>query len=367
MESKMSTQKTIFSVIGARPHFVKAAPFMEAMKESQHRVMTIHSGQHYDTNMSDIFFQELGMPTPEVNLGIGSGSHAQQTAEVLIGVEKLLLEHKPEALVVYGDTNTTLGAALAAAKEYIPVVHIEAGVRCGNRAMPEEINRGLIDNISSFLACPSDLAVENLRKEGVTGHIENVGDFMYDTFVKAQAQAAKAPFELSTYGVAEGNYMLATLHREEITASAEVLNGVLDALGSLEYPVILPMHPRTRACLTGAGLPLERTDGLRIVEPVGYLEMVNLLMRSRMVLTDSGGLQKEAFWARVPCVTLMNETTWTEIIDAGWSTLTGLRPDSIRAAVNHFEASPPCTITDLTSLYGPTGAARRLVKNLGWV
>ena len=363
----MNKQKTIFSVIGARPHFVKAAPLMDAMSESQHRVMTIHSGQHYDSNMSDIFFQELGMPTPEVNLGIGSGTHAQQTAQVLIGVEKLLHEHKPEAMVVYGDTNTTLGAALAAAKEYIPVIHIEAGVRCGNRAMPEEINRGLIDNMSSFLACPSDLSVENLRKEGVTGRIENVGDFMYDTFVKAQAQAAGAPFDLSAYGVVEGGYMLATLHREETTASAEVLKGVLDALGSLDHPVLLPMHPRTRACLTAAGIPLERSDGLKILEPVGYIEMINLLMRSRMVLTDSGGLQKEAFWAGVPCVTLMNETTWTEIIDAGWSILTGLRPDSIRAAVTDFEAAPPRPIADHTSLYGPTGAARRLVKSLGWV
>ena len=360
-------RSVILSVIGARPHFVKAAPFMEAMSASPHRVLTVHSGQHYDSNMSDIFFRELGMPIPEVNLGVGSGTHAQQTAQVLIGVEKLLHEHKPEAMVVYGDTNTTLGAALAAAKEYIPVIHIEAGVRCGNRAMPEEINRGLIDNMSSFLACPSDLSVENLREEAVTGRIENVGDFMYDTFVKAQAAAAGATFDLSAYGVVEGGYMLATLHREETTASVEVLKCVLDALGSLDHPVILPMHPRTRACLTAAGIPMERPDGLKILEPVGYIEMVNLLMRSRMVLTDSGGLQKEAFWAGVPCVTLMNETTWTEIIDAGWSILTGLRPDSIRAAVTDFEATPPAPIADRTSLYGRTGAALRLVKSLGWV
>lgn len=361
------SRAVIFSVIGARPHFVKAAPFMEAMSESSYRVMTVHSGQHYDPNMSDIFFRELGMPTPEVNLGIGSGTHAQQTAQVLTGVEKLLHEHKPKAVVVYGDTNTTLGAALAAAKEYVPLIHIEAGVRCANRRMPEEINRTLIDSMSNFLACPSEIAVENLLKEGVTGRIENVGDFMYDTFVKAQAAAAGATFDLSAYGVVEGGYMLATLHREETTASVEVLKGVLDALGSLDHPVILPMHPRTRACLTAAGIPMERPDGLKILEPVGYIEMVNLLMRSRMVLTDSGGLQKEAFWAGVPCVTLMNETTWTEIIDAGWSILTGLRPDSIRAAVTDFEATPPAPIADRTSLYGRTGAALRLVKCLGWV
>lgn len=360
------TRSLIFSVIGARPHFVKAAPFMEAMKSSSFRVMTVHSGQHYDPNMSDIFFRELGMPTPDVNLGVGSGSHAQQTAQVLIGIEKLLHEHKPAAVVVYGDTNTTLGAALAAAKEYVPIIHIEAGVRCGNRRMPEEINRPLIDNMSSFLACPSALAVENLCKEGVTGRIENVGDFMYDTFVKAQTAAADASFNLGAYGVTEGEYMLATLHREETTASADTLQRVLDTLGSLDHPVLLPMHPRTRACLTAASIPLDRSDGLKILEPVGYIEMVNLLTRARLVLTDSGGLQKESFWAGVPCVTLMNETTWTEIIDVGWSVLTGLSPERIHAAVAKFEQSAPPALSDRTSLYGPTGSAQRLVESLGW-
>lgn len=361
------TRSVIFSVIGARPHFVKAAPFMEAMRDSAYQVMTVHSGQHYDPNMSDVFFRELGMPTPDVNLGVGSGSHAHQTAQVLLGIERLLHEHKPEAVVVYGDTNTTLGAALAAAKEYVPLVHIEAGVRCANRRMPEEINRTLIDSMSDYLACPSELAVENLRKEGVTGRIENVGDFMYDTFVKAQAAAEQAPFDLKAYGVAEGDYMLATLHREETTASVDVLQAVLDTLGSLDHPVLLPMHPRTKAALTTAGIPLERSDGLTILDPVGYIEMVNLLMRARLVLTDSGGLQKESFWAGVPCVTLMNETTWTEIIDVGWSTLTGLCPDRIRAAVANFEKSPPPIIASRTGLYGPTGSARRLVKSVGWV
>lgn len=358
----------IFSIIGARPHFVKAAPFMEAMKESKHDIFTIHSGQHYDHSMSDVFFKDLGMPTPNVNLGIGSGTHAEQTSGVMIGVEKLVREMSPAGVVVYGDTNTTLGAALAAAKEYVPLIHIEAGVRCRNRRMPEEINRALIDNMSNFLACSSKQAVENLRNEGVTGHIQNVGDFMYDTFFKAQAAAAGAPFDLQSYGgVVEGGYMLATLHREETTASAEVLQRVLDTLGSLEYPVLLPMHPRTRACLTAAGIPFERSDGLKILEPVGYIEMVNLLTHARLVLTDSGGLQKESFWAGIPCITLMNETTWTEIVDAGWSILTGLCPESILAAVAAFEGTPPPALEDRTGLYGPTGAARRLVESLGWL
>lgn len=361
------TRKVIFSVIGARPHFVKAAPFMEAMNGSAYQVMTVHSGQHYDPNMSDIFFRELGMPIPDVNLGVGSGSHAYQTAQVLIGIEKLLYEHRPEAVVVYGDTNTTLGASLAAAKEYVPLVHIEAGVRCANRRMPEEINRILIDSMSNYLACPSELAVENLRKEGVTGQIENVGDFMYDTFVKAQAAAQQAAFDLNAYGVVEGQYMLATLHREETTASVDVLKGVLDTLGSLDYPVLLPMHPRTRAVLASAGIPIETPNGLKILEPVGYIEMVNLLLRARLVLTDSGGLQKESFWAGVPCVTLMNETTWTEIIDAGWSNLSGLSPKRIRDAVVEFENTPPLMLANRTNPYGSTGSAQRLVKSLGWI
>lgn len=361
------SRSVILSVVGARPHFVKAAPFMDAMSGSRYQVLTVHSGQHYDLNMSDIFFRELGLPNPDFNLGVGSGSHAYQTAQVLTGVEKLLHEHKPEAVVVYGDTNTTLGAALAAAKEYVPLIHVEAGVRCQNRRMPEEINRSIIDNVSNVLACPSERAVENLRKEAVTGRIENIGDFMYDTFIKAQIAAAGAPFDLSSYGVVDGGYLLATLHREETTADTDLLQEVLDTLGCLEYPVLLPMHPRTRARLTGSGIPIERADSLTILDPVGYIEMVNLLTRARLVLTDSGGLQKESFWAGVPCITLMEETTWNEIIDAGFSILTGLRPDKIRAAVAHFEEIPPPALADRTGLYGPAGAARRLVEILGWI
>ncbi|MDG1286933.1 MAG: UDP-N-acetylglucosamine 2-epimerase (non-hydrolyzing) [Rickettsiales bacterium] len=361
------TSETIFSIIGARPHFVKAAPFMEAMRESSHQVFTIHSGQHYDRNMSDVFFQELGIPDPDINLGIGSGTHANQTAEVMMGVEKLILEKKPEAVVVYGDTNTTLGAALAAAKLYVPLVHIEAGVRCGNYHMPEEINRGVIDKISNCLVCPSDLAVQNLAKEGIVKGVDNYGDFMYDTFVKAQEMARVQAIDLADYNVKEGGYFLSTLHREETTASAETLAAVLDALGSFDYPVLLPLHPRTRACLEQANIPLERSDNLRILEPIGYIEMVSLMSRAKMVLTDSGGVQKEALWAGIPCVTLMNETTWVETIEAGWNKLTGLDSQKIKNAVVHFLENTPPALSDVTSLYGPVGSAQRVAKNLGWI
>ena len=358
---------TIFQVIGARPHFVKAAPFMDAMRESSHKIFTIHSGQHYDSNMSDVFFQELGIPEADVNLGIGSGTHAYQTAEVMVEVEKLILEHKPESVVVYGDTNTTLGAALAAAKLYVPVVHIEAGVRCGNYHMPEEINRGIIDKVSDCLVCPSDLAVENLAKEGIVKGVHNYGDFMYDTFLKAQAAAQAQGFDIAKYNVTEGEYFISTLHREETTRSAQTLAAVLDALGSFDYPVLLPLHPRTRACLNDAGIPLERSDNLKLLEPVGYLEMVSLMSHAKMALTDSGGVQKEALWAGIACVTLMNETTWEEIVEAGWNILTGLDPQKIKSAVQHYLENDPPALTDVTSIYGPQGAAQRVVKSLGWL
>jgi UDP-GlcNAc3NAcA epimerase len=357
----------ILQVIGARPHFVKAAPFMDAMRDSRHEVFTIHSGQHYDANMSDLFFQQLGMPEPQVNLGVGSGTHASQTAEVMVGVESLILEHLPEAVLVYGDTNTTLGAALAAAKLYVPILHIEAGVRCGNMRMPEEINRGIIDKISSYLACPSDISVENLAKEGITKGVHNVGDFMYDTFLKAQQAAKETPVNLGDYGVEADAFFLSTLHREETTRNPETLAAVLDTLGSFDYPTLLPMHPRTRACLKDAGIPIERKDNLKILEPIGYLEMVSLMLRSKMLLTDSGGVQKEAFWAGVPCVTLMNETTWTETIDAGWNALAGLDPHKIQNAATRFLQTPPPAIADVTSLYGLEGSARRMVRQMGWL
>ena len=361
------TRGVIFSVVGARPHFVKAAPFMEAMQASKHEVFTIHTGQHYDRNMSDVFFAELGLPEPDVNLGIGSGTHAVQTAAVLTGVEKLLLDLKPIGVVVYGDTNTTLGAALAAAKQYVPVVHVEAGVRCGNRRMPEEINRGIIDNISDFLCCPSALAVDNLRREGLIQGVHNIGDFMYDTFLKALAVAADSDFDLSHFKVSSGEFFLSTLHREETTASPEVLRSVLDTLGRLDRPVVLPMHPRTRACLERAGISIERTDGLKIVEPVSYLDMISLLRHASLVITDSGGVQKEAYWAGVPCVTLMRETTWPETVNAGWNILTGLDPDAINSAVASYLTNSPNQKGTRPEVYGAPGAALRMVQSLGWV
>lgn len=357
----------IFSVVGARPHFVKASPLMNALKNSAMDVFSIHTGQHYDANMSDIFYQELGISSPDVNLGIGSGTHAEQTSAVLTGVERLLLEMKPSAVVVYGDTNSTLGAALAAAKYYVPVVHIEAGVRCGNRRMPEEINRRVIDHVSDVLACPSELAVNNLAREGVVEGVLNVGDFMYDTFLMAKEIASSYSFSLDRLGLCSGeDFVLATIHREESTASAATLSRILDELEEMGFPVVLPLHPRSRSVLETANIPLERSDSLRIVPPVGYLEMMFLLSHAKVVVTDSGGLQKEAYWAGVPCVTLMNETTWPETIDAGWNVLVDLQSDSICDAIRDFTGDAAPVGTDRPEVYGAPGAAQRLVNALGW-
>ncbi len=357
----------IFSIVGARPHFVKAAPFMEAMKISKYQVFTIHTGQHYDTKMSDVFFSDLNLPKPDINLGIGSGSHAKQTASVMTEVEKLIFKFKPIAVVVYGDTNTTLGSALAAAKQYVPVIHIEAGVRCGNRKMPEEINRGIIDSISDFLCCPSDLAVTNLHKEGIKKGVFNIGDFMYDTFLNAKQASADIKFDLTSLEIERGGYILSTLHREETTNSVKELCRILDTLGSLDIPVVIPMHPRTKSCLKKAGLSFKRSDLLKIIEPVGYLQMIYLLNHASLVITDSGGLQKEAYWSGKHCVTLLRETTWPETVEAGWNTLVGLDTISMRSAVTNFFDQKLKPNSKRTEIYGAPGAAKRMIKKLGWI
>ena len=351
----------IVSVVGARPHFIKAFPFIKAMASSPARVLTLHTGQHYDRNMSELFFKELDMPAPDIDLGVGSGTHAEQTAAVIVGVERALLKIRPRAVVVYGDTNSTLGATLAATKLDFPVVHIEAGVRCANREMPEEINRTLIDHAADHLICRSALAVADLWSEGITRGVMNAGDFMYDTVLFAQAVAKEKDIRLDSYDVESGRFILSTVHREFSTASVGALVDLLDALGGLGEPVILPLHPRTKARLLTAGISLERSDDLRILEPLGYLELVFLLGHARMVATDSGGLQEEAYWAGVPCVTLMSETTWPETIEAGWNVLVGLDPAAIREAVASDLGGG-----ERPEVYGAPGAARRVVEPLGW-
>jgi UDP-GlcNAc3NAcA epimerase len=357
----MSLNDIVVSVVGARPHFVKLFPLAREMANRNTRHFIIHTGQHYDDNMSSLFFDQLKMPAPDVNLNVGSGTHAEQTAKVMVGVEKIVCDVQPKAVVVFGDTNSTLAATLAAAKHYFPVVHVEAGVRCFNRRMPEEINRTLIDHASDYLICPSALAVRNLEKEGVTKGVLNIGDLMYDSFLIAKVEAMTRKEVFGQYGVEPGKYFLATIHREMATENPRNLMTTLETLGGLGDPVILPMHPRTAHSLRNAGLDVDRIGLLKIVDPIGYLDMLQLLLNARKVITDSGGVQKEAYWAGVPCITTMTETTWPETIEAGWNVLVGWDKESILNAVRRSEPESP-----RPEVYGPPGAARRMVECLGW-
>lgn len=313
--------RKVVTVVGARPQFVKAAAVSRAFKDFPGLTeVMIHTGQHFDANMSDVFFQELGIPHPQHALDVHGGGHGQMTGRMLEGIEKVLLDEKPDWLLVYGDTNSTIAGALAAAKLHIPVAHVEAGLRSFNRRMPEEVNRVLTDHISAALFCPTALAVSNLRQEGITANVHHVGDVMYDATLDAIDRAKTTSTLLSTLGLAPDSYILATIHRAENTDTAENLAAVLDYLrqeaGSRK--IILPLHPRTRGAAQRFGVSL---DGLTIIDPVGYLDMAQLLGHCALVMTDSGGVQKEAYFHRKPCITLRDETEWVETVESGWNRL----------------------------------------------
>ena len=311
----------ILSIVGARPQFIKAAAVSRAIAEhpALDEVM-LHTGQHFDDNMSEVFFRELGIPAPQYHLGVHGGAHGDMTGRMLAGIEAVLIDGKPDVVLVYGDTNSTLAAALAAAKLRIPIAHVEAGLRSFNRSMPEEINRVLTDHVSAWLFCPTGAAVAHLAKEGITGGVRHVGDVMYDASLDAAKRAEREANILDRLGIAAGGYALATLHRAENTDTRSALAQAVDFLQAArqQQSVVIPLHPRTRAALDRFGLSL---DGLTVIEPVGYLDMVQLLQGCTQVFTDSGGLQKEAYFHRKPCVTMRDETEWTETIAAGWNRL----------------------------------------------
>jgi UDP-GlcNAc3NAcA epimerase len=331
----------LLSVIGARPQFIKAAPVQRALAE-RHQVIAVHTGQHYDDNMSAVFFRELEIPQPDVYLGVGSGSHAQQTAAMFERLEPVLNERKPDWVVIYGDTNTTLAAAVVAAKLVIPIAHVEAGLRSFNRAMPEEQNRVVADHLSRVLFCPTDTAVRNLAAEGITAGVHQVGDVMQEALVDAARRARASSTVLDRLGLREGDYVLATVHRAENTDHADRLRNILDALGQIGRRVVFPVHPRTRLAIEKAGW----TPGgwIAMVEPMGYLDMIRLESAAAAVLTDSGGVQKEAFWLGVPCVTLRDETEWPETLAGGRNVLAGAVTERIvasaRAALQAGVAAP---------------------------
>jgi len=316
------------TIVGARPQFIKAAALSRALRK-EHQEILVHTGQHYDKNMSDVFFDELQIPKPNYHLNVGSGSHGKQTGLMLSGIEEIILKEQPDGVIVYGDTNSTIAGALAASKLLIPVIHVEAGLRSYNKAMPEEQNRILTDHISSILICPTETAVQNLEKEGITKSVYNTGDIMFDTilFYKELANEQIDIKELmSNCDVEPGEYYLSTLHRAENTDNDTKIREILEAFECLDKKVVLPLHPRTRAIVQR----IDKTyNNIKIVDPVSYFEMIKLLENSKKVITDSGGLQKEAFFMRKQCITLREQTEWVETLNDNWNTLCAINKDEI--------------------------------------
>lgn len=347
----------VVSIVGARPQFIKAGAVSRELRK-QHREILVHTGQHYDYEMSGIFIDGLNVPPPEANLDVGSGSHATQTGAMLRGIEDVLVAERPDWLLTYGDTNSTLAGALAAAKLGTPSVHIEAGLRSFNRCMPEEINRVVVDHLSNLLLCPSDAAVRNLAAEGITRNVYIVGDVMLDVLNWARERiASQPPAIVERLGLSPRGYLLATTHRSENTDDLARLTHILNGFNSLEEPVVFPVHPRTRKAIHQAGCRMR--PQVRTIDPVGYLEMVALAESARMILTDSGGLQKEAYWLRVPCLTLRDQTEWIETVEAGWNQLIGADSKKILEAVHSFVPNDTHP-----SLYGDGFAAVNCVERL---
>jgi len=348
------------SVVGARPQFIKAAPLCRALR-AQHEEVLVHSGQHYDHSMSEVFFQELGIPKPDYNLGVGSGGHGSQTGEMLGMLETLMIEQGPDVVVVYGDTNTTLAGGLAAAKLNIPVVHVEAGLRSFNRKMPEEVNRVLVDHISTLLLCPTSVARDNLGKEGISEGVHVVGDVMLDT-ARSFAERVDVGEALESHGVEAGEYYFATVHRAATSDDPEKLAQIVHAFGRLDKPVIWSVHPRTAQNLDRFDLTSVVDDYQNIlrVPPVPYTEAIGLIQGAAALLTDSGGMQKEAYFLMVPCVTLREETEWVETVEHGWNCLVGTDPDAIVSAVSSLEVP-----NEHPDVYGDGHAAERIVELIG--
>lgn len=311
----------IVTVIGARPQFIKAAPVSRALAAAGVVETVVHTGQHYDESMSAVFFSELELVPPSVHLGAGSASHAVQTAAILTGVENVISSMRPEMVLVYGDTNSTLAGALAAAKLHVPVAHVEAGLRSGNMRMPEEINRILTDRLAELLFTPTSAATAHLRQEGVSGVIDEVGDVMFDATLMFSETAEQRSDVVARLGLQGLPFVLATAHRAETTDDIRALTAVLDGLGRTadDLNVVLPLHPRTAKAIRDTGVTVDAR--IRVIEPVGYLDMLMLERSASVIVTDSGGVQKEAFFQRTPCVTLRTETEWPELVEAGWNRL----------------------------------------------
>ena len=378
----------IVTIVGARPQFIKSAPVCRALREAGHREILVHTGQHYDDGMSAVFFREMGIAEPDVNLGVGSGAHGLQTAEMLIGIEKVVMDEKPDCLLVFGDTNSTIAGALAAIKLHTPIAHVEAGLRSYNREMPEEHNRVLTDHCSDILFCPTETAVTNLRREGFTNIVNegsftespessildshlstgaqplviNIGDTMYDAVLEFSAIARQRSTAMADMTLEKGGYCLATLHRPYNVDHPAHLTDILEAFIEIDETVVFPVHPRTRGRIVALDDSFVENLGksrVKLIDPVGYLDMLILEQNARAVLTDSGGMQKEAYFFGVPCVTLRPETEWVETVESGWNVLAGNNKSLI---VEKAAAAKPSGSSRV--LYGDGRASEKIIRTL---
>lgn len=347
----------ILTVLGARPQFIKAAPVSRVLRES-HEELIIHTGQHYDSNMSDIFFDELNIPKPDYYLGVGSGNHGKQTGEMMGKIEEIVLKENPDYLMVYGDTNSTLAGSLVAAKLHVPVIHIEAGLRSFNKKMPEEINRIMTDHVSAYLFSPTETGVENLKNENITKNVYNIGDVMYDAVLYNQELAQEKSTVLQDNDLEQKGYHLITIHRAENTDDVEKMKNILDAFSQIEEIKVWPIHPRTKHKLADYGINIDSVPGLKVIDPVGYLDMLTLVSNAKKIVTDSGGVQKEAYFMKVPCVTVREQTEWVETLESEANILVGTDTAKIVEAVKK-QVSP-----EYKNVFGDGKAADKIVEIL---
>ncbi|WP_411969026.1 non-hydrolyzing UDP-N-acetylglucosamine 2-epimerase [Haloferax sp. YSSS75] len=354
------TRLKVLSVVGARPQFIKAFPVSKALRR-EHDEVLVHTGQHYDESLSGVFFDELDIPKPDYNLGVGSGGHAAQTAEMMQRLDTVIADEAPDVVLVYGDTNSTLAAALVTSKREPRLAHVEAGLRSHNWEMPEEVNRVLTDHCSDLLFAPSESAASTLEAEGIHDGVYVTGDVQYDAILAVRGAARERSTVLEEMGLRDGEYVLATVHRAGNTDDPARLEAIMTGLGDADRPVVFPVHPRTENALKAADLwtRVAEDENIVLVDPVGYLDFVRLLDGAERVATDSGGVQKEAFYLDKRCVTLRDETEWVETVDSGWNTLVGADTDAIRTALQSTDSLP-----DKPSLYGDGTAAQRIVEVL---
>lgn len=348
------SRKKVITILGARPQFIKAAAVSAVFKDSVDELL-VHTGQHYDPNMSDVFFEELNIPKPAYRLNVGSGSHGAMTGAMLIAIEEVLLKEQPDFVMVYGDTNSTLAGALAASKLLIPVIHVEAGLRSFNKAMPEEQNRILTDHVSTLLFGPTQTAIDNLANEGITQGVHLVGDVMFDGILHFSKIAQEKSTILSILGLNEKEFILCTIHRAENTNDINRLKAIFNALNASGEQIVLPLHPRTLKYVSDYGITI--SGNVRIIEPIGYLDMVRLESAAKKILTDSGGVQKEAFFLGVPCVTMRDETEWVETVENGWNCLVGADEEKIKEAILNFHP-----VTERNHYFGQGDSVQKMIQ-----